>query len=1286
MEQRKSFSKLRKNLHGFKLPKIEIPNLLSMQKNSYAKFLQKDIHPQKRDEDVGLEKVFRHHFPIEDPRGQYRLEYINYSLLTEKYDADECNDRNLTYQAPLKVKFRLTVFEKTAQDEPKRVKNVIEQEMFLGEIPVITDKGTFIINGEEKVIINQLHRSPGIVFTGKTHGSGKRLFTAKVIPVHGSWFQFKTDTKDIIYALIDRKHKIPVTTLFRCLGISDNDTIRSIFYKTEEIDIFVPPVESEADSSDQSKGRKNPLTGNEDRIIFRDIIDEESGEIIAEGGNILTNALVDKLTAAGYKKVTVIHSDCEVSQRIIESTLSKDTSSNQEEALKFIYNLIRPGEEPTKEVAEELINRIYFNKKRYSLGKIGRFKLNRRLGIDIDINTQIMTKEDFVAISKEIISLVKGESSTDDIDHLANRNVSGVGDLVANQFSIGLARIVRIARERMTLSNPTDIRIVKLINTNALMGVVHSFFLTGELSQFMEQANPLAAITHMRRLSALGPGGLKRERAGFEVRDVHYSHYGRICPIETPEGPNIGLLTSPSLYAKLDEYGFLVTPYIKIKEGKLTQEVVYLDSISEEGKKIAQAGIRVDAHGNIKDKSLQCLLSGDFIKVPKEEVDYVDASKQQIVSMSTALIPFLEHDDANRALMGSNMQRQGVPLINPQAAIVATGIEKIIARDSELAVKSPFDAVVKSVTSNKIVLKREEEDGVLSLDNEAEIHFKKFERTNQDTCINQHPEVEIGQKVKKDELISDGPAIKDGELALGRNMRVAFMPWYGYNYEDAIIINEQVARDDELTSIYIDELEVLVRTTREGDEELTSDIPNVPKVALRNLDEDGIVKVGSRIKAGDILVGKITPKSSGIDLSPEEKLMRALFGERAGDFSNSSLKAKPGMEGVVVDVKIFARKDGTEENEEEKKEQLKQLKVVFQNENRKIYDFLKKRLTKSILGEKSNRLMEKKTGRFYLPPNKKITEKNINKISFSKLNLEQQLIQDESKQDKIYSGIIFQVKRLLDDNENEYKKKCDRVKYGDELQSGILQMVKIFIAKKRQIEVGDKMAGRHGNKGVIAKIAPIEDMPFMEDGTTVDIILNPMGVPSRMNIGQILETHLGWAAQALGYKAETPVFDGATIDEITKELEKAGYDGDGKTVLYDGKTGEAFHNRVTVGIIYMLKLNHLVVDKMYGRSTGPYSLVTQQPLGGKAQHGGQRLGEMEVWALEAYGASRLLQEMLTVKSDDVIGRNKTYEAITKGKELPKPGIPESFNVLVSELKSLGLNVELISENIDDIQG
>ncbi|HEX37869.1 MAG TPA: DNA-directed RNA polymerase subunit beta [Candidatus Cloacimonetes bacterium] len=1265
MKERKNFSKMAESLHGFKLPEVEVPNLLTMQMGSYSKFLQKDVLPEKR-KNIGLQEVFNNHFPVEDTQGQFLLEFIQYNILKEKYTPDECIERNLTYSSPLKVKFRLTTFEKTVEGEQQRVKSVKEKDLFLGEIPMITDRGTFIINGEERVIISQLHRSPGVTFTSETHGSGKILYNAKVIPVQGSWFQFVTDAQDVVYVLIDKRHKVPVTTILRCLGLSDNNKIRENFYHPQELDL----------------SKEEFL----DRVLFSDIIDKKSGEIIAEGGALLNEGLVDKLLNAKVKKVQVIPLEQEDEKKIIESTLSKDPTSSEEEALKFIYNIIRPGEEPPIDTARELINRIFFNPKRYSLGEVGRYKINKRLHLDIPIETQILTIDDFIAIIKEIVSLIKGLSTTDDIDHLSNRRVSGVGELVANQFSIGLSRVARIARERMTLSSSDDASILGLVNTNALMAVVNSFFLTGELSQFMEQTNPLAAITHMRRLSALGPGGLTRERAGFEVRDVHYSHYGRICPIETPEGPNIGLLTSPALYARVNQFGFLETPYIKVENGTVTGKVDYLDPTQEENMKIAQAGIEVDKKGNIMKDRVMCLTGGDFVLVPKEEVDYIDSSRQQIVSVSAGLIPFLDHDDANRALMGSNMQRQAVPLIKPQPPTVATGIEKIVAKDSELAIKAPFDAIVEKATSDKIVLKRilseEDKDSISALEEERTFTLKKFQRTNQETCINQHPEVTAGQKVKKGQLITDGPAIKNSELALGTNMIVAFMPWYGYNYEDAIIVSEKVAREDELTSIYIEELEVLVRSTREGDEELTDDIPNVPKFALRNLDGYGVVRVGSHIKSGDILVGKITPKSSNVDLSPEEKLMRALFGERAGDFSDTSLKAKPGMEGVVVDVKVFSKAESDELSDAEKEEKLTKLKNKYDSENKKIYKYLKAKLSDLLLGETAYRITEEKTGRFFIPPNTKISKEELKKISFRKLNLDSKLVTNDKKNEQIYEEVIIDVKNALEENDNNFKKQKDRVKYGDELPSGVLKMVKIYIAKKRQVEVGDKMAGRHGNKGVIAKIAPIEDMPFLQDGTPVDIILNPLGVPSRMNIGQILETHLGWAARALGYDVETPVFDGATIKEITEQLKKAKLTEDGKVVLYDGKTGEAMHERVTVGVIYMMKLNHLVVDKMHARSTGPYSLVTQQPLGGKAQHGGQRLGEMEVWALEAYGASRLLQEMLTVKSDDVDGRNQTYEAITKGKELPEPGIPESFNVLASELKSLCLDFDLLSEKTE----
>jgi DNA-directed RNA polymerase subunit beta len=932
-------------------------------------------------------------------------------------------------------------------------------------------------------------------------------------------------------------------------------------------------------------------------------------------------------------------------------------------------------------MAQALIERMFFDPKRYSLGEVGRFKVNRRLNLDISQEIQVLTKDDIVAITKEIIRLIKGEENTDDIDHLANRRVINVGELVSNQFSIGLARVARIARERMTLSAPEELNILRIINTNAVMAVVHSFFLTGELSQFMEQTNPLAAITHMRRLSALGPGGLTRERSGFEVRDVHYSHYGRICPIETPEGPNIGLLVSPALYSRVNEHGFLESPYIKVKQGKLTKDIIYLDPLEEENKKIAQAGIEVDTDGNILNDIVLCIQNGDLVRVPKDEVDYVDASRQQIVGVSAGLIPFLEHDDANRALMGSNMQRQAVPIVKPEPPIVGTGLEHLVAYESELVAKAPFDAIVEKVNSSEIVLKRigDSQDTLSEFEKTLTIKLQKFTRTNQDTCINQHAEVVVGQKVKKGEIISDGPAIKNGELALGKNMLVAFMPWYGYNYEDAIIISERVAQTDALTSIYIEELEVLVRSTKDGDEELTKDIPNVPKYSLRNLDEDGVVAIGSHIQSGDILVGKITPKSSGIDLSPEEKLMRALFGERAGDFIDTSLKAKPGMEGIVVDVQVFSRNIEGEEPDQEKQKQLEKIKKKYDQAIRKIYKYLKAQLSPYLIGQTANRVIEEKTGRFFIPPGTKITEENIKDINFKQLNLENDLVEDEKVNEEVYKKIIYPIKSVLEEYEHNYRKQRDRLRFGDELPSGVLKMVKIYIAKKRQIEVGDKLSGRHGNKGVIAKIAPVEDMPFTEDGTPIDIVLNPLGVPSRMNIGQILETHLGWAVRSLGYDVETPVFDGATIPEIVDELKNARLPENGKVVLRDGKTGEPFADKITVGIIYMMKLNHLVVDKMHARSTGPYSMVTQQPLGGKAQHGGQRLGEMEVWALEAYGASRLLQEFLTIKSDDVDGRNAAYEAITKGKELPEPGIPESFKVLVSELRSLGLDVELIPE-------
>ena len=1256
----KSYSRISKKAEQAGLPFIQVPNLLSMQIDSFEAFLQKEVHPQKR-MNKGLQAVLTSIFPLEDQKGIYYLEYIDYVVLKEKYSTEECIERNLSYQAPVKARMRLIINDEEILKETgeKRVKSTIEQDVFLGEIPLVTNQGTFIINGAERVIISQLHRSPGIFFSETKHTSGKILYSAKLIPYNGSWLEFNMDSYDAMFVLIDKRRKLPATVLLRAIGLSTNDDLRNYFYQKEDIKV----------------------KDSKDRFLFSDVFNTETGEVLFEAATEIGEDEIEAMIEGGIKTITIINRESEITKKILEQTIAKDQTTNQEEALKKIYTLIRPGEEPSYEIALDLFNRMFFNERRYNLGKVGRYKLNSRLGLDIDPDTHILTKEDFIAIIEKIIAVYKDEEVIDDIDHLANRRVRTVGELLNEQYQIGLSRVARTAIERMSIANADEVTIHDLINSNALIAVVQAFFLTGQLSQFMEQINPLTAITHKRRLSALGPGGLTRERAGFEVRDVHYSHYGRICPIETPEGPNIGLISSPAMFARVSELGFLETPYIKIDNGKITSTVEYLNAYQEEKFIIAQANVNYNENLQIIDKLVFARYKGEFLQVNPEEVQFMDVSPQQVVSASASLIPFLEHDDANRALMGSNMQRQAVPLINPEVPIVGTGMESIIAKDSGAVATAPYDGVVTKVTSSYIDIKRENpDDSILDLGTQNRIYLKKFARSNQDTSMNQRPSVKKGKKVKKGNIISDGPAIIDDRLALGRNMLVAFMPWYGYNYEDAIILSEKVAREDTLTSIYIEEHEVLVRNMKNGKEELAYDIPNVPIKSLRNLDKTGIIRVGSMVKAGDIIVGKITPKNVAIDPSPEENLMRALFGDRAGDFTNSSLKAKPGMEGVVIDVKVFSRLEDINEFEEQerKQETLNRIKQERNERKKRIEGFLKNKLEEALLGQTAKNIVDEKTNMFFVPSSKKITANNIKKINFRRINLDYDLVENFEKNQKIYAEIILKVKTAYEESNNIYKKMQERLKHGDELPYGVRKMVKVYIAKKRKIAIGDKMAGRHGNKGVISRISPIEDMPFMEDGTSVDIILNPLGVPSRMNIGQIMETHLGIAVKALGLNIETPVFDGATLEDIAKETKKAKLPLDGKHVLYDGKTGESFKERVTVGIMYMLKLNHLVADKMHSRSTGPYSLITQQPLGGKAQHGGQRLGEMEVWALEAYGASRLLEEMLTIKSDDVEGRTNAFKAITSGQNPPKPGIPESFNVLVSELKSLCFNVEFLA--------
>jgi len=1243
----KSFSKISGRFAELGIPEVEIPNLLAMQVDSFNDFLQKDIHPQRR-ERKGLQEVFETIFPLEDAKGNFLLEFQEYSVLQEKYTIDECRERNLSYQAPLKSKLRLSVFEQNENGE-RTHKDTIEQDVFLGEIPLITEQGTFIVNGAERVVISQLQRSPGVFFSEEKHASGKTLYSAKVIPYNGSWLEFDIDIHDVMFVHIDKRRKLPVTILLRAIGISTNHDLRKVFYNTEKL------------KPKDAKGRH----------LFEDIVISGSDEPIAQANEQVTDNLIKLLGEKGVKQVEVIDYEYEIARKVLENTIAKDPTENQEEALKKIYSLIRPGEDASLEIAKQLVDRMFFNEKRYNLGEVGRYKINTRLGINVDPKVLTLCVEDFVHIFKTLVNIYHDEDQIDDIDNLSNRRVRTVGELLQEQYKTGLSMISRIIQERMAISNTDEVTVHDLVNSNALISVVQSFFLTGQLSQFMEQTNPLAALRHKRAFSALGPGGLTRERAGFEVRDVHSSHYGRICPIETPEGPNIGLIVSPSIYSRINRLGFIETPYRKVDDGKVTDEYEFFEAAQEENFIIAQCDVHLDDDRKIMDEEVFARVKGDFILVNPKDVQYMDVAPQQMVSVSAAMIPFLEHDDANRALMGSNMQRQAVPLINPVAPLVGTGMEKIATMDTSNITVAPYDGVVKNVTSSYVEIKpTSEKDEVLYLGMGNRIELKKFVRTNQDTCNNQRPVVRIGDKVRKGQPISDGACVEDNRLALGTNMMVAF----------TIIISEKVAREDTLTSIYIEEMEVLVRNVKNGREELAYDIPNVPANALRNLDKTGIIRVGSVIKAGDIIVGKVTPKSIEIDPSPEENLMRALFGDRAGDFTNSSLKAKPGMEGVVIDVKMFSRLEEGTENLEDYDDKYAKLKKDLSLRRKKVEEFKVEKLTAALLGQKAKNIWDEKTNTPFIAPGKKITKKDIERINFKKLDLEAELIEDPEVNEKIYSEIVLKIKQSLEQSENIYRKSRERYKHGDELPYGVRKMVKVFVAKKRKIEVGDKMAGRHGNKGVISIVAPMEDMPFTEDGTPVDIVLNPLGVPSRMNIGQIMETHLGMAAQTLGFEVETPIFDGAAVEDIESALREAGLSEDGKQVLYDGKTGVPFKEKVTVGIIYMMKLNHLVADKMHARSTGPYSLITQQPLGGKAQHGGQRLGEMEVWALEAYGAAHLLEEMLTIKSDDVDGRNNAFKAITRGENPPTPGIPESFNVLISELKSLGFDIEFIKQS------
>ncbi|MFL2542624.1 MAG: DNA-directed RNA polymerase subunit beta [Candidatus Latescibacterota bacterium] len=1245
--KRRSFGKIKEV--------VEMPNLLSVQIDSFEDFLQLDVAPRQRQR-RGLHLVFESIFPVTDAQGIYSLEYVGYSIGNPRYSEEECRERGMTFAAPLRTTLRLVTRDKESPDNP--VKDVVEQSVFLGELPLMTNEGTFIINGAERVVVSQLHRSPGVFFDETIHPNGKRLFSARILPYKGPWLEFSMDINDIMYVHIDRRRKLPVSLLLKALGLSKEGEILSLFREEEEA-----PVDDEL--IDRYNGGV-------------DIVDKSSGEIALEAYEQITGEKLVALQAAKLKKLKVLTVPVGNDPGVMENTLAKDPSEDEEDALTRIYNLLRPGDPPNIETARGLLERLFFNPKRYNLGDVGRYRINRRLDVGLPFESTVLHLEDFMTIIHYLLGLRVGQGNTDDIDHLGNRRVRLVGELLANQFSIGLTRMSRTIRERMSLRDEEQITPHDLVNARTVSTVVQAFFGSSQLSQFMQQTNPLDELTHKRRLSALGPGGLSRDRAGFEVRDVHYTHYGRICPIETPEGPNIGLISSLSTYARVNSFGFLETPYRKVIDGRVTNSIEFLTAAEEDKYTIAQANAPIDDSGKYVDPLVKARQRDDYPMVAPDELDYMDVSPKQLVSAAAALIPFLEHDDANRALMGSNMQRQAVPLLFTQAPFVGTGMEGKIALDSGAVVLARNPGEVVRVDAERIVVRRDKKHStpLTPLDTADEDEYKliKFARSNQDCCINQRPLVSVGEKVGKGQALADGAGTERGDLALGMNVLVSFLPWNGYNFEDAIVISERLLKRDVFTSVHIEEFELQVRDTKRGQEEITREIPNVSEVAVRNLDDEGIIRIGAEVGPGDILVGKVTPKGES-ELSPEERLLRAIFGEKAGDVRDASLKAPPGMEGVVIDRKVFSRKERSESSRRKEKSLLAEYDREAEERKEQLINERNTRLLEIVGDAKLGRLRSAEDDSVVVREGTQLTDRLIERVDFSTITPEEGWTEDlkiSSRVDELMRYTSEQL-QLVDE---QAERQVERLTRGDELPPGIAQLVKVYVSKKRKLAVGDKMAGRHGNKGVVAYIAPEEDMPFLEDGTTVDICLNPLGVPSRMNLGQVFETHLGMAAATLGLHVATPVFDGATLDEVKELFDEAGLPNDGKQTLYDGRTGEKIDKRVTVGQIYMLKLSHLVADKIHARSIGPYSLVTQQPLGGKAQFGGQRFGEMEVWALEAYGSAYTLQEMLTVKSDDVAGRSKIYEAIVKGENPPEPGIPESFNVLVKELQSLCLDVIL----------
>ena len=1258
IKQRKSFSKIVKI--------ADLPDLLNIQLESFEDFLQAIVTPDKR-ENKGLQSVFTSIFPIVDSRENFILEFVSYYLEKPKYNLKECQQRGGTYSVPLKAKLRLSV--KDPESEEEEITDTIEQIVYLGNIPVMTNRGTFIINGAERIVVSQLHRSPGVFFDEMKHPNGTKIFSARIIPLRGSWLEFLTDINDVMYVYIDRRKKFPVTALLRALGYSSDQQLFELFDLIEEVDIKDLKIDSYVDQT-----------------VLLDIIDYETGEILVEKNSLLEKDILERIKKdTDIKSIKFLKKDAAVNPDVINNTLHKDPSKSEKEALELIYRQLRSGDAPDIETARSLVDRLFFNPKRYDLGHVGRYRLNKKLNLNIDLDLTVLTKEDIVSIIKYLLDLRNGKRSSDDIDHLGNRRIKTVGEQLSAQMSVGLSRMARTVKERMNLRENENLTPQDLINARTILSVINTFFGTSQLSQFMDQTNPLAEMTHKRRLSALGPGGLTRERAGFEVRDVHYTHYGRLCPIETPEGPNIGLISSLTTFARINNLGFIETPYRKVVDGKVTKEIHYLSADDEEQLRIAQANAAINEDGSFINEKVQVRFRGDFPLVSPEMVDYMDVSPTQMVSAAASIIPFLEHDDANRALMGSNMQRQSVPLLQPESPIVGTGLEGKVARDSRALIISETDGIVEKVAADEIIVRTIEEVTSEELDRDSILDFEydekkiysltKFMRTNQDTCTNQIPIVNEGDKVKAGDVLADGCATQGGDLALGKNVLVAFMPWRGYNFEDAIVISERVVRDDVYTSIHIEEFELQVRDTKRGEEELTREIPNISEEATKDLDENGIIRAGAEVKEGDILVGKVTPKGE-TDPTPEEKLLKAIFGEKAGDVKDASLKASTGLKGVVIDTKLFSRKKKDAKTKRQDKKKIEELDSWLSDEKIRIRKLRDSKLVKVLDGQLSAGIRDLETGKVVIRAKALLKKEVMEDVDFDILDLTKPLVDDDER-NQLISEILEKYYEKLSSLDEEYELRKFKITVGDELPPGIVQLAKVYVAKKRKLMVGDKMAGRHGNKGVVARIVPMEDMPFMPDGTPVDIVLNPLGVPSRMNLGQIMETNLGWAAKILNTMYATPVFDGASYDEIKAEMKKAGLSPSGKSVLFDGQTGKKFDSEVTVGYIYIMKLSHLVEDKIHARSIGPYSLITQQPLGGKAQFGGQRFGEMEVWALEAYGAAHTLQEILTVKSDDVRGRSKVYEAIVKGDALPDPGLPESFNVLIRELMGLGLDVELL---------